>query len=829
MALLALGSLYQWRIHLLTAAFNSALAKADVRLLKLEGLQLGWGGGDIEKVVLAVGKNQAPQTLQGLHFTYAVFELRPESVSLKHVELKRATFDDSQPGSSTSKLSDVLRLLMEIPLHSVTIDALVVDGVSFSEKGSPLRLLATLDNGHFRLEVESEDKNLEIELVRLTQDKHAAYVAVATSDGLMGELRGEINLLEGKYQFEGDGGLRLEVAMSLIETLIDFSTVTPAVAGKLLFRFSGQVDDEIELRNGLSLDLEVLPETELDIALAGFDSDINLSLSIPQSLHFSTQYYATQDMAVLLSGNTLAWGLHERTSNVEAEGQLSNIKCQYHVSLGCRLAFDMIVDAEKLMLLSEESLRIRNLVLGLALEVELADDTVSVAVQPGEWLSADSVEQGDIRVLEPVLIADAAASLKYHLPTGDMEFSTDKLQFLLPRLQLPDLNVATLLNVQDLEVSLDSGGELRGSGRLAADTINFQRPDTWLPALGISSKWLLVNQSLGVEGQVLGGGQTPLFSVTTDYQLDKARGTAQLRSNNVSFDHESKRLSQHFSSWPYEWDIFEGQLSVDVDLEWQGDEHGTEFRADIKHRAQGLAGIYKDVGFVGYNSNIDAEIKAPHHIRTVRTATLSVESLDVGVPIEGIHAKFNVDTALQKLTLETAEAHLFGGRLWIDNATYRADYPHNEVYVGVDSMDVDQLLELAGYEAVHGTGVISGLLPLDVNSAGVTMQRGMLAAKAPGGVFRYHSEISAGTNPAMVQVIEALKNYQYSIFQVEADYLDTGDLVLEMLLRGSNPDLQNGRPIHLNLNVTDNIPSLLKSLQSGRVIADSVSRQLGGG
>ena len=129
---------------------------------------------------------------------------------------------------------------------------------------------------------------------------------------------------------------------------------------------------------------------------------------------------------------------------------------------------------------------------------------------------------------------------------------------------------------------------------------------------------------------------------------------------------------------------------------------------------------------------------------------------------------------------------------------------------------------------MEGTGRISGLLPLDVTRSGVTMERGMLAAKAPGGVFRYSTEVVVGTNPAMVQVIEALSNYHYTIFQIEADYLESGDLVLEMVMRGSNPDLQQGRPIHLNLNVTDNIPTLLKSLQSGRVIADTISKKLGG-
>ena len=76
--------------------------------------------------------------------------------------------------------------------------------------------------------------------------------------------------------------------------------------------------------------------------------------------------------------------------------------------------------------------------------------------------------------------------------------------------------------------------------------------------------------------------------------------------------------------------------------------------------------------------------------------------------------------------------------------------------------------------------------------------------------------------------MEALSNYHYSIFQTEADYLETGDLELSMTLRGRNPDMDKSRPIHLNLNVTDNIPMLLKSLQAGRAITDMVSRKVGG-
>jgi hypothetical protein len=174
------------------------------------------------------------------------------------------------------------------------------------------------------------------------------------------------------------------------------------------------------------------------------------------------------------------------------------------------------------------------------------------------------------------------------------------------------------------------------------------------------------------------------------------------------------------------------------------------------------------------------------------------------------------------------ESRVFGGRVWIEDAVYHAGSAHNRIDIGVDGLQLGQLLALAGYDAVEGTGHISGLLPLDVSATGVVMERGMLAARAPGGVLRYRAEVTADTNPSLASAIGALSNYQYNIFQVEADYLENGDLLLEMLLRGRNPDYQQGRPIHLNLNITDNIPVLLKSLQAGRVIADTISKKLGG-
>ena len=58
----------------------------------------------------------------------------------------------------------------------------------------------------------------------------------------------------------------------------------------------------------------------------------------------------------------------------------------------------------------------------------------------------------------------------------------------------------------------------------------------------------------------------------------------------------------------------------------------------------------------------------------------------------------------------------------------------------------------------------------------------------------------------------------------EVFYDEDGELLLSVQLQGRNPDMNNGQEVNLNVNITDNIPSLLKSLQASRVITDELER-----
>jgi len=80
----------------------------------------------------------------------------------------------------------------------------------------------------------------------------------------------------------------------------------------------------------------------------------------------------------------------------------------------------------------------------------------------------------------------------------------------------------------------------------------------------------------------------------------------------------------------------------------------------------------------------------------------------------------------------------------------------------------------------------------------------------------------AESNTSVGMMVKALSNFQYQVLDVKSDYKAGGDLLLQVRLEGKNPDWQRGRPVNLNLNLQENIPALLRSLQ----LSDEISEQV---
>ncbi len=307
--------------------------------------------------------------------------------------------------------------------------------------------------------------------------------------------------------------------------------------------------------------------------------------------------------------------------------------------------------------------------------------------------------------------------------------------------------------------------------------------------------------------------------------LSDAPGTVVFETPVLHFGPGEQALSSLFFQPPFTADIVDGSVqgraALTVNLANQ--ERPLEGTADLQ--AEALSGFYEDIAITGLSTQISGQLLPGGHFRTASEATLHIARLDPGVPIEAISLRFGGDSETGSVSLHDLNATVFEGRLHADGGEFQLQGQSPSLLLEIERLNIGSMLAMGAYENVQATGFISGTLPLALVDGSPVIGAGNLNAESPGGVIRYLSAGATG-NATLDFVNQALANYQYDLLETTVDYLPSGELLLGMKLQGLNPDLNNGQRINLNLNISDNIPMLLRSLQAGRSISDTVERAL---
>ena len=58
------------------------------------------------------------------------------------------------------------------------------------------------------------------------------------------------------------------------------------------------------------------------------------------------------------------------------------------------------------------------------------------------------------------------------------------------------------------------------------------------------------------------------------------------------------------------------------------------------------------------------------------------------------------------------------------------------------------------------------------------------------------------------------------------DYEPSGKLLFNVRLEGKNPAVEQGRPIHLNLNLEEDLPALLASIQLSNHVSETIQERI---
>ncbi|VXC02480.1 Dicarboxylate transport [Pseudomonas sp. 8BK] len=289
-------------------------------------------------------------------------------------------------------------------------------------------------------------------------------------------------------------------------------------------------------------------------------------------------------------------------------------------------------------------------------------------------------------------------------------------------------------------------------------------------------------------------------------------------------------LKGSFTAWPALLELNNGRLNASASLTLASDQQMPTLKLELT--GKGLGGIYDRTALEGLDSRINVRVD-PKQLQ-LELSELRLAQANPGIPLGPLQLSGSYSAALQtptqgQLQLRQAEAALMGGKLQLAPGQWSLAAEPLLFPVQVQGLELEQLFILYPTEGLAGTGTLDGRLPLQISSQGVTIEQGQLSARAPGGKLQFHSErirALGRSNPAMQLVTQSLEDFRFTTLSSQVNYDQQGKLALAMRLEGQNPAIEQGRPIHFNINLEEDIPTLLASLQLTDKVSDIIKQRV---
>ncbi|MBU2972346.1 YdbH domain-containing protein [Pseudoalteromonas sp. C2R02] len=202
---------------------------------------------------------------------------------------------------------------------------------------------------------------------------------------------------------------------------------------------------------------------------------------------------------------------------------------------------------------------------------------------------------------------------------------------------------------------------------------------------------------------------------------------------------------------------------------------------------------------------------------------ISLGSLDSGTPISELLATSSINFESNKLNINLLDvkADAFGGSFKIPELKWPLD-ANNPVTLKLEQIDLNKIIELEKQQGIIVTGRVSGNLPLFIdeyirieNGKLFNVGEGVIQIKDNPGV-----ESLKQTSTELALAFDALENVHYHQLNADVFMYDDGRMLLDTVIKGRNPDLDN--EVNLNLNINYDLLGLIKSLR----IADNMESEI---
>ena len=456
--------------------------------------------------------------------------------------------------------------------------------------------------------------------------------------------------------------------------------------------------------------------------------------------------------------------------------------------------------------------------LSALIDVVFTDDAVELDLRPGAAFNARQVESPDFEVTQ--IEGRLVSSGTLQIVDAGWTFAADSIDANVAGLRATDdVAVAMPVFLEDVSISeLDEALSVTSSCFVPGVEAQWRELGVDLP--GFKGQAGLDGDVLQAELETMGLQQNG--SLQLNYNLQTGAGVLLLDDTIVSLN--AKALSDRVSPWDAPWDLRDGSIAASLSAEWRGS--GDVLHGNLSTVVSSLSGYYEDSVFADVSTALEIAYSADGEMM-VAPARVTVGLIDVGLPITDISADYELDPANARVNVDNLRMSALGGEIRADPFSFHTAEGRNTLLLHAESMQMDELLTVREFEAIEVTGSISARLPVSIEGDAITIENGTLSGEPPGGVIRY----LPGTPPdesdvsSLAFVRKVLSNFEYESLESVVDYTRGGDLKLQLRLEGRNPDMEETRPVVLNLDVENNVPQMLRSLRATRAVEEVLEQR----
>jgi hypothetical protein len=146
----------------------------------------------------------------------------------------------------------------------------------------------------------------------------------------------------------------------------------------------------------------------------------------------------------------------------------------------------------------------------------------------------------------------------------------------------------------------------------------------------------------------------------------------------------------------------------------------------------------------------------------------------------------------------------------------------------VDNLSLARLFETLAVDGLSGQGELAGAIPVSIRGGQVAIRDARLVSRAPG-VLRFRSAtasaaLQSGGEPVEL-MLKALENFQYDTLSLAGGLDQDANTELRLEILGSNPDVLEGHPFQVNINLTGDLGPILDAVRQGHEISSDLLRR----